>query len=248
VAAADAVRAREEIEAYGQEQAPPPVVTREPPQPGSGRGGVLGYAAILLIAMVVQHQGLFGVNWMEAGRMQVGLVRQGELWRPVTALCLHGDMGHLVGNLVIGGLVGLFAGQLLGSGLAWFSILVAGALGNLLTVFLRPAEHTSIGASTAVFAALGLLAGHAWMQHRETRTSRLTRYAPIIGAMILLSYLGTAGERTDVLAHVAGFACGLLFGAGYGWRGGRPPRRRAQFGLGVGALATLAAAWFWALR
>jgi len=51
----------------------------------------------------------------------------------VTALTLHVDSGHLITNLGFGMLFGYLAGQLLGPGIAWASILAAGALGNFLT-------------------------------------------------------------------------------------------------------------------
>jgi len=78
--------------------------------------------------------------------------------------------------------------------------------------------------------------------------SKLVRYTPIIGAVILLSYLGTSGERTDVFAHVAGFLAGLLLGALYGRLGDRMMvGLRAQFLIGIGALAFLGMTWVIAL-
>lgn len=210
----------------------------------SGWAGVIGYAAILMAAMSLQHSRSFGVEWLSAGLMRAGSVRQGEIWRTMTALTLHGDLAHLLANLAIGGMVGLFAGQLLGSGLAWLSILLAGASGNLLTAFLRPAGHTSIGASTAVFAALGLLSGHAWLVRRPSDESRLVRFAPIIGGAVLLAYLGTSGERTDVLAHIAGFVAGLGYGALLRTFSVRIPMSwRAQWLYGLSAAALLMISW-----
>ena len=166
----------------------------------------------------------------------------------VTALSLHIDLPHLVANLVIGGLFGLFAGRLLGSGLAWFSILIAGTTGNLLNAWIRHPGHTSVGASTAVFAALGIVAAYTWKQRREVSAPRLARWAPLVGAVVLLGYLGTGGARTDVTAHVAGFLSGVLLGALYGKLGDRVvPAAGGQFLLGLGALAVLALAWTLAL-
>lgn len=258
VSSQTAAKARGEIEAYAAENrgllTPRAADSAGPPQlqlhsaaaaeTDSGWAGVIGYAAILMAAMSLQHTRSFGVDWVSAGLMRAGSVRQGEIWRTVTALTLHGDLAHLLANLAIGGMVGFFAGQLLGSGLAWFSILLAGASGNLLTAFLRPAGHTSIGASTAVFAALGLLSGHAWLVRRPSDESRLVRFAPIIGGAVLLAYLGTAGERTDVLAHVAGFVAGLGYGALLRTFSVRiPMSRRAQWLYGLSAAALLIISW-----
>lgn len=243
-----AARARAEIEAYAQENRAPRNRMTMVPQRGSGWAGVFGYVIVLLLGFALQHNGVFGVEWSEAGKTHAGLIRAGELWRTVTALSLHSDPAHLLANIVIGGLIGLFAGQLLGSGLAWISILFAGAGGNLLNAWIRQAGHTSVGASTAVFAALGIIAAYAWVRRYQTRRSGLARYAPIVGAVVLLSYLGTGGGRTDVLAHVAGFLAGLLLGAVYGKLGDRILMgKRAQFLLGIAAVAALALAWLLAL-
>ena len=165
-------------------------------------------------------------------------------WRTVTALTLHADARHLAANIVFGGLVGLFAGQLLGSGLAWFSILIAGAAGNLLNALIRNPGHTSVGASTAVFAALGIVAAYVWKRRRHLHASKLVRWAPLVGAVVLLSYLGTGGVRTDVAAHVAGFLAGVVLGAVYGKLGSRMESvAGSQRLLGGTALAVLALAW-----
>jgi len=243
-----AARARFEIDAYTMENQGSPSSQATVLQQGSGWAGVLGYSIVLLFVFLLQHQGIFGEKWFDAGKMHAGLIRRGEWWRTVTALSLHSDFIHLAANLGTGGLIGLFAGQLLGSGLAWISILLAGAAGNLLNAWVRDPGHTSIGASTAVFAAFGIVAAYATMRRRNAPTSKFVRYAPIVGAVILLGYLGTSGERTDVFSHVAGFIAGLLLGGLYGKSGNMITMgKRAQLLLGIGAGAFLALTWLIAL-
>jgi len=248
VAAMDAARCRAELDAYTMENrdwrsAPP--TTR---QRADGWNGVLGFVAVLSVMPVLQKRDAFGVDWFSVGMAHAGLIRQGEWWRAVTALTLHIDLEHVLSNLVIGSLVGLFAGRSLGSGLAWCSILVAGALGNFLNAWVHPPDHTSVGSSTAIFAALGLLAAYAWWQRRTRRTSRLERWAPLVGGVLLLSFLGTGGGRTDVAAHVLGFLCAVPFGVLCGKLGDSVVSTpRAQFLLGLTALAVLVIAWAFAL-
>jgi membrane associated rhomboid family serine protease len=237
-----------EIDDYiSENQAAQPSTTTVIEQ-GSGWPGVIVYTIVLLLMFVLQHQGILGVEWFDAGRANAALIRQGEWWRTVTALSLHSDLIHLVSNIVFGGMIGFFAGKMLGSGLAWFSILLAGAAGNMLNALIRDPRHTSIGASTAVFAAFGMVAAFASVRRRHLRVSKLARYAPIVGAVVLLSYLGTSGERTDVFAHVAGFVAGLLFGALYGNLGDKIIMGiRTQILLGIGAVALLGLTWLIAL-
>ena len=247
VATADEAQARGELDAYARENRDWPTGAAALTQRASGWGGVLGYAAVLLLVAILEQQEMFAFDWLAAGKTHAGLIRQGQWWRAATALSLHADLPHLVANMVIGGLIGLFAGQLLGSGLAWVSILFAGTVGNLLNAWIQQPYHTSVGASTAVFAALGIVAAHAW-KRRHMQTSRLARWAPLVGGVVLLSYLGAGGARTDVLAHVTGFLSGALLGALYGKLGDRMVLAAGiQFLLGMGALAVLALAWTLAL-
>ncbi|HEX9782978.1 MAG TPA: rhomboid family intramembrane serine protease [Opitutaceae bacterium] len=248
VSVEDAPQARAELTSYSEENRPSSKRINPAPEDFNGWSGVLIYAAVLTLITVFHRTEAFGVDWFAAGMNRAGLTRQGEWWRAVTALTLHADVAHLAANLVFGGLIGLFAGQMLGSGPAWFGILIAGTAGNLLNAAVRHTNHTSIGASTAVFAALGLLAACNWSRTRRHDTSMMARFAPLIGAAVLLSFLGTGGERTDIPAHLFGFLSGLIVGTAWGLIGpriGRTRLRRVMFGSG--SLFILALAWAAAL-
>jgi membrane associated rhomboid family serine protease len=244
VAPEDASLARHELERYERENPPRPIPAPPPPaQPHAGIAA-FAYALTLVLAGYLAGQGAFGIDWLDSGALQSGAVRSGELWRAVTALTLHFDVAHLIANLGFGMLFGYFAGQLLGPGVAWLSILGAAAGANLLTALIRPAAQISAGASTAVFATLGLLAAYAWQQ-RYSRAERWAyRYAPIVAGIALLAFLGVGGERTDVLAHLAGFVSGVISGW---WHGRRsrdvPVGGRAQLLSGLAAIAVVIAAW-----
>ena len=181
VPAEQAGRARDELRLYAAEN------RRRPPKPGLtlhgyGLPGVAGYVLVLVAAFLVQGRVAFGVDWLEAGGLDGAAVRNGEWWRVITALTLHGDAGHLVANLFFGAFFGAFAGQFLGSGVAWATILLAAGAGNGLDLFLLPTTHRAIGASTAVFAALGLIAALMWRAEARRTPSWARRYAPLIGA------------------------------------------------------------------
>jgi membrane associated rhomboid family serine protease len=111
-----------------------------------------------------------------------------------------------------------------------------------------PPTHSAIGASTAVFATLGLLAAYSW-RRRTGRSARWPyRWAPLIAAVALLALLGAGGEHTDVLAHLTGFFAGTLLGALYGGLSlPLPGRAPLQLLAGASALAAIAGAWAWAL-
>ncbi len=208
--------------------------------------GSLAYAAILLLVGYLAGTSAFGRDWLDAGALIAGPTRAGEWWRSVTALTLHLDIGHLLANLGFGTVFGLLAGQLLGAGVAWGTVLAASVAANLVNAFLQPATHSSVGASTAVFATLGLLAAYGWRRRRDAGDRWAYRWAPLIAGVFLLAFTGAGGERTDVFAHLTGFAMGTLAGIAHAEL--RIPRGAAvQVGAAVVSLGVIAGAWVLAL-
>jgi membrane associated rhomboid family serine protease len=244
VPALEAERARRELTEYAAEaEAPPPAAAPL----HSGSGFFPGYACVLLTVHLFERFRVFGYDWFRVGRTQAQRIVEGEWWRSITALTLHADGSHLFNNLVFGTLFGVLLAQEIGVGRAWLALVVSGALGNLLNALLQPATHASIGASTGVFGLLGVLMGVQWRKPPSARGSRLRRWAPPIVGAVFLGFLGTAGVRTDVLAHVSGAAAGLglgLTGPLFSTRSGPVTRGLAA----PGALAVLVLAWWLALR
>ncbi|MGH6922457.1 MAG: rhomboid family intramembrane serine protease [Propylenella sp.] len=246
VSDADAARASRELLEYRRENRPRAEPALRPAS--EGVDAALAYAAVLVVVHVVAGRRMFGVDWVSAGAAEAGLILGGEWWRALTALTLHIDFGHLASNAVAGGVLGILLAQVLGPGLAWLAILLAGGIGNALNALVQPTQHTAIGASTAVFAALGLLAALMWRRRASQWTRRLRRWLPLAAGVMLLAFLGTGGERTDVGAHIAGFAVGVVGGAGLAFAGARVPQGRvAQYSYGATALALCGFAWLLAV-
>jgi len=175
--------------------------------------GTVCWALVLLAVFILQSRHQFGIDWVGAGRLDVAAVRAGEWWRAITALTLHVDAPHLVANIVFGAVFGTLLAREIGAGLAWLVILVGGVAGNLMNAVVQRPSHTSIGASTAVFAALGLLAAYLWSGRRLIRNSWARRLSPVVGAVVMLAWFGTGDERTDIVAHLTGFLSGFAIGA-----------------------------------
>ena len=204
-------RAHDEIGRYSAERSVPrsrPILSE--PHPGAAIGAA-GYVLILLTTAYCTGIALFGADWLSIGAVKAGSA--GEWWRAVTALTLHVDQEHLLGNLLFGVFAGIGAGRLLGPGVAWSSILGAAALANYVEILIAPPAHRAVGASTAVFAALGLLAGLAWRRRLTLRERGWHMIAPLIAGVCLLTLLGAGTAHVDVLGHALGF----LFGVAVGW-------------------------------
>lgn len=216
-----AARVSEELDAYGKETEPPV----KPPQAGndwqrhSAGWPICGVWVFILIAVFYwQDQDRFLVE--RAASSSVGLIGRGEWWRPFTALFLHKDLGHLGGNLVGGVIFATLVARSVGPLLGWGMILACGTIGNIITSRLTyPEPFVSIGASTAVFATLGILSGVGIVETLRERARQpwLRITAPVIAGIILLGWLGGGHDpQTDVLGHVFGFGSGLVAGAAAG--------------------------------
>ncbi len=152
----------------------------------------------------------------EAGLLDARRVfGHGEWYRSWTALWLHADIGHLVSNAASGWMVFSAVVMTFGWRASWPLIASSAIAGNLATVALHAStDYRSLGASTAVFAALGLLVGRAVrVMSRSGHPHRLrTLLTPLFAGFIVLSLYGVGGVQVDVLAHAMGFGAGLLFG------------------------------------
>ena len=206
------VQAVEELRLYDEENPPPRQVARKPFPYQNAVPGIIGYVIVIALVAWLAGTSAFSQDWLGAGRNDGTLLRGGELWRTITALTLHADLQHLAGNLVFGAFFGLLAGRLLGSGIAWLAIVLTAASGNLLNTLLLDSAHRSIGASTAVFAALGITAGFVWRAKLMSQERWSYRIGPIVGGLALLMYTGTGDDKTDIGAHLMGFVCGFLGG------------------------------------
>ena len=150
---------------------------------------------------------------VRVGELDAARVQAGQWWRAWTALTLHLDGPHLAANLAAGVWFGYLAGRQMGSGTAWLLGVTGAALANLLEALLGPADHRAVGASTAVFSLLGAMSAYSWRERFALPQRWARRWGPLIAGVILLGWTGSAGEGTDVLAHLGGFAVGALLGA-----------------------------------
>lgn len=149
--------------------------------------------------------------WMDSGMLVVEKVLAGEWYRTVTALTLHADGAHLLSNLL--GLLVFVGGvhQFVGTGLSWLLVLIAGAIGNAGTAVFYQTAHNAVGASTAVFGAVGLMGAFGVKRYLTQKPFRKRFFIPLIGALGLFAMLGT-NPNSDVMSHVFGLVSGITTG------------------------------------
>ena len=228
---ADAPEAEAALAAWEREN----LVRPEPlPPPEYGRsltGAAVGFGilAFTVYAGLPPAGVLMGAGDADAARML-----NGEWWRAATALTLHADLPHVISNAIA---IAIFLGAVarrVGPALATWLALAGGVAGNVLTAVVARGGHDSIGASTAVFAALGTLSA--------LQVPRRRAWITLATGAALLGLLGT-GARADLLAHLFGFAAGVAEGLVV--RRISPPRRSIlQPAVALLAVAPIAFAWW----
>lgn len=202
----------EEFRLYDEEQRmkPAPAVV---PIFGSGVELALVWIGILLYCFARQLQDpLVTERFLNSA---VGVMTAGEVYRPLTALFLHADLEHLMGNAIFGLIFGVFVANSFGPFRGWGLILLSGFLGNLLNAWLHfPDSFRSLGASTAVFGALGLLVGSGLDAAWRARSYRkgMRAFAPLMAGLMIFTMNGIGQPGTDTLAHMTGMFFGLLLG------------------------------------
>jgi membrane associated rhomboid family serine protease len=243
VAAGDTPAAAAALAAFDAEAAPRPA----PPAPDTGPSALgvlcaLGLAAMFFVAGPASGHS----RWIEAGAAVSQRILAGQWWRALTALTLHADLEHLVWNVVACLIFVTAVGRWLGGGLGALAILLTASLGNLATAAVHRANFTSVGASTATFAALGLCAGLQVVRRLREGSRRAYAWLPLgagLGFFMLALRPGV-----DTYAHLFGLGLGALIGSAAALGNIRAPRTTAQMLLGAAALAAVVCAWVLALH
>ena len=216
--------ARQELQHFHAEKQRPPAPRGLPP----ALHARCWLAALPLLLLILWHGLRSGwwplpeglpppESWEQAGALDnVRLRVYGEWQRLFTALTLHADAAHLAGNILLGGIMLPLLARLTGPGRALLLTMLGGGLGNLLTVVLRREFVLSLGFSTAVFAAIGALAGFMVLHHEGKR------HLPLVAGVGILAMWGMGEGNVDYLAHICGLAAGTALGL---WEALRSARR-----------------------
>ena len=229
----------------------------------------LRVAPLLFLAVPALVYVLVGFSpWAEwlrgRGEADAARILAGEWWRCFTAATLHADDAHLLSNLVSGYFILNLLNHRLGIGtLMLLSTLCAG-LDNFLVALASGPGHASLGYSSVVFSALGMLAAvetlALWRRRREhaarlgrppgdraMRFAQLRRLSPLISALFVAVLVGL-GEGVDVKAHFYGFGLGAVLGTGTGLMPAGMARPGAQALLAAATGFLYAIAWALASR
>ena len=243
-AAAGAVLRAWQVERAEARRSPPPPLPPAAPQPLE-----IASAYVAALTLLAFHLGLEWTGRRDAfvalGSSQADAVLAGQIERLVTALTLHSDLPHVLGNTLFGGFFLALLAARLGVGVSILAFVVTGALGNLANAHYYGAAHDSVGASTGVFGLVGLLAGLAAVYRQRTATRGRGAWVALGAGLGILAMLGTGGPRVDLSAHVFGLIVGSAAGAliALPLAARPPPRPLVQSLSAAAAIAVVLWAW-----
>jgi rhomboid protease GluP len=247
----ESARAREILTRWREEnrRRPPPPETRLVLVRSPFDIAIAYAVALSLLVFFISLDGRSEVELLlERGSAHARRIVSGEYWRIFTALTLHKDLLHVLGNTLIGGLfLASLAGRV-GAGVAIACAVASGALGNLANAIAYNDAHNSIGASTAVFGVLGLLSGLEAWRRRRLALPWQGAWLPLGAGLAVLAMLGSGGGRVDFGAHLFGLLAGMLLGLALApWVSPHRPNTATQLAAGLLGLAAILAAWTHAL-
>lgn len=177
------------------------------------------------------------------------VVRDGELWRLLTATVLHAGVLHLALNMWALWDAGRQVSRWYGNGQFLLIYGVSALAGSALSLHFSSQQAVSVGASGAVFGVLGaLVTGVYQHRHRVPKGvfSRLMTSQAVF--VVIMLGQGFAREGIDNAAHVGG----LLAGAVMAWllvervdtqASVAHRRQRRLLATGVAAMAVAALVW-----
>ena len=192
------------------------------------------FAALWLVFLwaATQPEPAHGSLLLEWGALSGGLstpeawmaaLRDGSASRLITALFLHADWAHLLGNLVFLLIFGLPAERAMGPWRFLVLFLLGGAFSNLAAALsIGAPDRVIIGASGAVSAVIGAylaLFPHAklgvvlplglFLEFVKAPASLLIGIWALL--QVIFAYIGPAFGAVAWSAHIAGFLFGVVF-------------------------------------
>ncbi len=160
-------------------------------------------------------------------------VLSGQWWQLFTALFVHFDAEHLIGNLIFLWIFGKRVERILGRRAFLAFFLACGLAGGTARLILNP-ELNFCGASGAIFGFAGALMVVYGSRFRTLPGKQRFKFFALVLWSVLGFYQGWLDPSTDNIAHITGFCAGILLGALLGLRSGSDRRPKSYVFAGAG--------------
>lgn len=167
---------------------------------------------VILFAAVLQFRD--NVSVLTFGANVPRQYIDGQYWRLLTSMFLHGGVLHLVMNLLGLFQLGTLYEAMFGTRRFVFIYFVTGIAASITSMLRMPPDAFSVGASGAIF---GILGAFIFSVKRSPRYRNLASARGLVAQcvfwIIANILIGLRIPQIDNAAHIGGLAAGLLLGA-----------------------------------
>jgi rhomboid protease GluP len=186
------------------------LITREPHK----WSGVVTTLVILLMSLLSQ---LYWQDWgdlaSELPAVGQKIFAEGEWWRAVTALFIHGDMGHFLNNMYMLGVFGYFCFGYFGFQIFPLFTFLGAVFANVIAIATYPPDVQLLGASGWVYLLGGLWLTLYFLIQRQY--SYFNRTLRVVGVALMMffptSFVVTTSYRTHAIGFFVGVAIALVY-------------------------------------
>lgn len=162
---------------------------------------------------------VIGEAFIESGQMDSYLIAQGQIYRFVSAMFLHGGIQHLASNMILLYFMGEMVENKTGSVKYGIIYLVSGIMGNVVSYLyeiISGVRYVSVGASGAVYGIIGALI-YLVIRKTEGLNIQMKRLILMVAYCVYSSF---ATAHVDFAAHLGGLVFGFIITALLCPRGG----------------------------
>lgn len=139
------------------------------------------------------------------------LVADGEWWRLLTPMFLHGGIMHILFNMFVLFVFGPELEKITGK-LRFASLfMLAGILANVATYLLQDPSYRHLGASGAIFGIFGAYGALVYYTKKSMPELRQI-IIPIIAISVIMTFVQ---PNINVTAHLTGLITGFIIGLSY---------------------------------
>ena len=163
---------------------------------------IMVFAGLGFISFDGQDLYAWGANYRPA-------VVNGQWWRLLTNIFLHGGLMHLIFNMYGLLFVSIFLEPVLGRAKFIIAYILCGLLASLASIWWHPAT-LSVGASGAIFGLYGVLTALLTTNKADANSKKglLINNAIFIGINLIIGFTG----GIDNAAHIGGLLAGFIIG------------------------------------
>ncbi|MFT8320205.1 MAG: rhomboid family intramembrane serine protease [Bacillus sp. (in: firmicutes)] len=166
---------------------------------------------IHLVLYILTSLPLFPNQYILEKTIGVNLyIVEGEWWRLITPIFIHGGFSHFLFNSFSIFLFGPALERILGKVSFLFIYLSTGIIANIVTLFIEPLTYTHLGSSGAIFGLFGYYISLIVFRKDILSKNNSQTIATIAVLSLIMTFLQ---PNINITAHITGFLSGLLIGS-----------------------------------